>query len=93
MRQQLGGPPAPALPWRWLNLRTLAASNLQALSSAAAADLDVPDAAWHATPKALLAVGLMAEEAAKVELAARFPAGPAAAVAGQAGQAAAERHA
>lgn len=49
---------------------------MQALSSAAVADLDVPGAAWSLTPKALLAVGLLAEEAARLELAERFPPPP-----------------
>jgi hypothetical protein len=45
---------------------------LQEASSAAVADLDLPAAAWRCTPKALLAVGLLAEEAARREVAARF---------------------
>lgn len=48
----------------------------QAVASAAVVDFDVPGAAWRCTPKALLAAGLLAEEGAKLELAARFPAPP-----------------
>ena len=50
----------------------LPAACLQAASSAAVADLDLPAAAWRCTPKALLALGLLAEEAARREVAARF---------------------
>lgn len=42
---------------------------MQALSGAAVSDLDLPAAAWRCTPKALLAAGLLAEEAAKLALA------------------------
>lgn len=59
---------------------------LQAAASAAVVDFDAPGAAWRCTPKALLAAGLLAEEAAKLELAARFPQPQAAAPAGGAGQ-------
>jgi hypothetical protein len=46
---------------------------VQVAATAAVVDFDLPGAAWRCTPKALLAAGLLAEEAAKLELAARFP--------------------
>lgn len=67
----------------WCGLLSWTAASLlprpQALATAAVADLDVPAVAWGLTPKALLAVGLLAEEAARLQVAARFP--PAAAAA------------
>ncbi len=47
---------------------------LQDFCAAAVTDLDRPQAAWRCTPRALLAVGLLVEEAARRELAARRPA-------------------
>lgn len=63
----------------------------QDVASAAAADLGAPQAAWRCTPKALLAVGLLAEEAARRELAARWPAGEGGAAAAVLPPAAGER--
>ncbi|KAL4428672.1 hypothetical protein ABPG77_009778 [Micractinium sp. CCAP 211/92] len=68
-------------PWRrrapWLDRLPPATRDLmlaaQDFCAAAVTDLDRPQAAWRCTPRALLAVGLLVEEAARRELAARRP--------------------
>ncbi|KAL4856869.1 hypothetical protein ACK3TF_002914 [Chlorella vulgaris] len=61
----------------WLDRLPPATSQLmlaaQDFCSAAVSDLGVPAASWQCTPKALLAVALLAEEAAKRHVVARFP--------------------